>query len=149
MKRLSKKLFVIFLLSFFCLWPLSSSFSQEVDVGVDIILASQKSSYIDTRLTGIEGQLKSIFRFSSYELYTTRRLVIPMGREEQIALPESKIFLLSPLYFHGRMVVMQAKILSGRRLVVDTQFRVSQGGSFFVGGPQTQKGVIILKVTAY
>ena len=143
----SIKIFLI--TSFFLLTLPGWSHAQDINVGVDIILASQKAAYIDSRLTGIKGQLQGVFNFSSYELYDRKALVIAMGREKQIALLEDKVFLLMPVYFQGNMVVMKAKILSGRRLVVDTQFRVSQGGSFFVGGPKTGRGIIILKVTAH
>ena len=146
MKR-SIKIFLltgVFLLAFTCL-----SYAGDINVGVDVILASQGTDYVDSRLSDIESQLQSVFNFSSYELYDRKKLIIAMGTEKRIALLEGKVFLLMPVYFQGNMVVMKAKVLSGTKLIVDTQFRVSQGGSFFVGGPKTGRGIIILKVTAH
>ena len=149
MRKNNKKILLLLILASFLLIRCHLIFADEIKVGVDIIVASQRSVFIDSRIANIENHLRSIFRFSSYELYATRMLVIPMGHEEQIILPEGKIFILSPLYFHGQMIVLKAKVLSKRRLIVDTQFRVPSGGFFLVGGPKIRRGVIILKVTAY
>ena len=125
-----------------------SACAQDVSAKIDIILASETSSYIDSRLIDVRNQLQKIFRFSSYELYESKNVSLVMGQERAVSLPAGKTLLLKPLYYQENMVVIQAKITDGKRLVVDTQFRVSSGGSFFIGGPKTGSGVIILKVTA-
>ncbi|MCK5707649.1 MAG: hypothetical protein KAI43_08350 [Candidatus Aureabacteria bacterium] len=145
---MNKYILKIILLGFLIFVP-NILYAQEVPVGIDMILASENNSYIDSRLAGIRGQLDSIFRFSSYELFMHKELICRMGKIEKISLPAGKMFYLKPLFFQGNVIVMQAKILSGNRLVVDTQFRVSPGGSFFVGGPKTDKGVIILLIKVH
>ena len=140
---------ILSLLIFFVWLPCHDSFAQEINMDIDIILASQRSNYIDGRISHIQKQLQNIFNFSSYKLYGHRKLIIPMGQEKNIQLLEGKVFILKPLYYQGNWVIVQAKIIDVNRLIVDTQFRVSQGGTFFVGGPKTSKGVIILKVTAH
>ena len=111
---------VILLLLILFVWlPCRDSFAQEINMDIDIILASQRSNYIDGRISHIQKQLQNIFNFSSYELYSHRKLIIPMGQEKNIQLLEGKVFILKPLYYQGNWVVVQAKIIDVRRLIVD------------------------------
>jgi hypothetical protein len=138
MKRPVFYTFVVFCL--FAAWG-TGAFAGDISFGVEVALAGQEP--------GQGNNLKQAFNFSSYDTIEKNTYNVSMGREQSVPLIEGKTLVLTPLYYQGNTLVVNAKVLSGYNLVVDTQFRVSPGGSFMVGGIGSSRGTIIVKVTVY
>jgi len=122
--------------------------ADAVRLGVQVIYASNDGQQVDPGLAGVERQLRSSFRFSSYQRLDSHELVRSIGQQGTIHLPGGRTLLLAPQGISGGSVVLLVSIQEGDRPPSNSELKLANGGTILVGGIPHKAGVLILAITA-
>jgi len=117
-----------------------------VRLTVEVIQASRNGNAVDPSLGKLRAQLKSL-NYSSYQLLASHPLATTIGAKQVVALPGGKSLDLFPYGLSGETLELLVTITDGTRRLLDTTFRLSNGGTILVGGPAHGDGVLILAIT--
>jgi len=128
--------------------PLLAAAGEAVRLGVEVIYASNEGQRVDPSLAGVERQLRSSFRYSSYRRLDSHELVRSIGQQGTVPLPGGRTLLLAPQGVSGGSVILLASIQGGGRALLNTELKLANGGTILVGGPSHEAGVLILAITA-
>jgi hypothetical protein len=124
-----------------------------VQIVVYLIEASNGNPGVDPRIRGIVDQFEGAFRYSTYKLLSKIPMDLPVGSEEKLAVPDQRELSLSVQGFENRRVRLKVKIVekpkSDRpREVLNTEFRIVEGGTILIGGYSYRDGKLILAISA-
>jgi hypothetical protein len=122
--------------------------AEAVRLGVQVIYASNEGQRVDPGLANVERQLRSSFRFSSYQRLDSHELVRSIGQQGTVHLPGGRTLLLVPQGISGGSVVLLVSIQEGGRPPSNSELKLANGGTILVGGIPHQAGVLILAITA-
>lgn len=126
---------------------------EEVRVIIYLIRASDDAPGVDSEIKGLVRQFKGAFRYSSYRLVSKMPKSIPVGDEVKVPLPGSR-----QLHVHARgrednriklKVKIREKARRGRdRDMLNTEFRIVEGGTIIIGGYDYREGKLIVAISA-
>jgi hypothetical protein len=128
--------------------PTLAAGADAIRLGVEVIYASNEGQRVDPNLARVERQLRSSFRYSSYQRLGTHELVRSIGQQGAVPLPGGRTLLLAPQGVSGDSVVLLASIQGGGKVLLNTELKLANGGTILVGGPVHEAGVLILAITA-
>ncbi|MEO5656946.1 MAG: hypothetical protein ABIO65_10110 [Nitrospiria bacterium] len=117
-----------------------------VNLNVQVIHASNTGKAVDPALAKIRSQLSS-FKYTNYALLETRPFTTAIGAKHAMPLPGGKILDLYPYGVSGGSLELLVTITDGAKRVLDTTFRLSNGGTILVGGPTHADGVLIVAIS--
>ena len=122
--------------------------SGKVNVSVRTVLASQGAPFIDPELSGVVGELRSLFRYSSYRLLSKDRLSLNTRETGTVSLPGQRILRVTPTSLQGKRVELQLVILKKDQQIFETVVQLLNNGSIIVGGPKHQDGSLLFNISA-
>lgn len=136
---------------FFVIFPiflLNSQIKADSIIRIDVktILASNKGGDIDPRLRDLVRELKSVFRYSSYQLLSRDRANLRMNRSERISLPGGRMMSITFKGLSGRRATLQLEIYKGKSQIFQTIIQLRNQSSVTVGGPEYRGGYLLFNI---
>jgi hypothetical protein len=122
-------------------WPQSP-----VSLTVQVVHASNTGKRVDPALAKIRAQLGA-FTYSNYTLLDTRPFATALGAKHAMPLPGGKTLDLYPYGLSGGSLELLVTITDGAKRILDTTFRLANGGTILVGGPTHADGVLIIAIS--
>ena len=130
-----------------CANPLYALANQRCRVSVDTILASRQGAGVDPQLRPHVGELQSMFTYTSYRLLGSETLVLREGQTGTVSLPGSRKLKITPHRIGGSRADIALQMMKKKRTVFQSQIRLLNRGSLFVGGPKYKNGNLIFKIS--
>ena len=143
-----KWVFIFFILSLILSLFLASNVFAQVKVRLKIIQASNVGSNIDSSLKNMHNQLGSLFNFTSYRLLKDETLSLSPNRNVSIPVHKETDIEITLLGQRRETAELRVRIRRDQKDILNTQVRLSQGRTVFIGGPQHGEGVAILALSA-
>ncbi len=133
----------------FLAWPLSvtAGSGSTVSTDINVIHASTLSGGSDPGLEHIIHELNSVFKYTSYKLITSRRLMLNENQEGLVPLPDRKMLSVYPIHSDGPRIHYQITITKSGQTIFQTQVMLKNSSSLTIGGPQLDKGVLLINIT--
>ena len=136
---------------YFVIFPiflLNSQIKAEPIVRIDVktILASNEGRDIDPRLRGLVRELKSVFRYSSYQLLSQDRANLRMNRSERISLPGGRMMSITLKGLSGRRATLRLEIYKRKEQIFQTVIQLRNQSSVTVGGPEYRGGYLLFNI---
>jgi hypothetical protein len=128
--------------------PTKSPAANAVEVRIGAVLASNSGKEFDARLASLHHQFNALFPYSSYRLVKEERQQVPWGAKVGFDIPGGRYLLVIPKGCKNNRVSMKVMIIEGSRPIVDTALSLRNHGTFLVGGPHGNQGVLILSIGA-
>lgn len=119
-----------------------------VEVRVGAVLASSTGQSFDNRLASLRRQFDSLLPYSSYRLIREERRRVAWQREAKFRLPGRRYLLVIPRDYKNGRVGLNVMLVQGTRTVLNTAVALRNDGTFLVGGPAHQDGVLIISIAA-
>ena len=120
--------------------------APDIGIRVKTILASQDSAYVDPQLKNLVGELKSVFRYTSYRLLSENRLRLQITQTGTVALPGNRILRITPTGIRGKRAELNLVILKNNRQIFQTSIQLLNRKSITIGGPRHKKGILLLNI---
>lgn len=132
----------------FSILLLSYQTMADSTVGIDVktILASNEGGDIDPRLRDLVRELKSVFRYSSYQLLSRDSLNLRLDRSERISLPGRRMMSITLKGISGRRATLQLEIYKGNSQIFQTVIQLRNESSVTVGGPEYRGGYLLFNI---
>ncbi|MBI4519115.1 MAG: hypothetical protein HY699_25270 [Deltaproteobacteria bacterium] len=121
---------------------------ETIEVRIGAVLASNSGQEMDPRLVAMHRQLRSLFPYSSYHLVKEKRQRVATGGKVGFEIPGGRYLLVIPKVLKNERVSMRVMLIEGTRSVVDTALTLRNHGTFLVGGPRHEQGVLIISIGA-
>ena len=136
---------------YFVIFPvflLNSQIKADSIVRIDVktILASNDGRDIDPRLKGLVRELKSVFRYSSYQLLSQDRANLRMNRSERISLPGGRMMSITLKGLSGRRATLRLEIYKRKEQIFQTVIQLRNQSSVTVGGPEYRGGYLLFNI---
>ena len=125
--------------------------SAGVEVRIGAVVASNTAHaepVFDQRLASLRRQFDSLFPYTSYRLIKEERKTVAWGRQAGFDLPGGRYLLVIPREYRDGRVSMKLILVEGSRPLIDTVLGLRDQGTFLVGGPRHQDGVLIIAIGA-
>lgn len=119
-----------------------------VEVRVGSVVASSTGQNFDHRLASLRRQFDSLLPYSSYRLIREERRRVGWQREAKFTLPGRRYLLVIPREYKDGRVALNVMLVQGARTLVNTAVALRNNGTFLVGGPPHQEGVLIIAIAA-
>ena len=119
-----------------------------VEVRIGAVVASNAEPAFDQRLASLRHQFDSLFPYTSYRLIKEERRTVAWGRQAGFDLPGGRYLLVIPREYKDGRVSMKLILVEGSRPLIDTVLSLRDQGTFLVGGPRHQDGVLIIAIAA-
>ena len=120
---------------------------QSVQVSIGTILASNQSDEFDTKLKGLETQLK-VMKYRSYRLLKNENQTVPWQGEKVFEIPGGRSLAVTPQEFKDNRISVKVRLTQGQKPVIDTTVRIPNKGNFILGGPPHEGGALVLSISA-
>ncbi len=120
--------------------------AQQASVSATLIFASSQDESIDPALKAYEGNLKRLFKYSSYKLQGKSSTNVSIPGKSTISLGSGHKVELSAEPSEGRKIRLSVKWSDSRRMLFNTTINQDRGKPIILGGPSapSQNGNLIL-----
>jgi hypothetical protein len=119
-----------------------------VELRIGAVLASSIGQNFDSRLTSLRRQFDSLLPYSSYRLILEERRRVGWQREAEFRLPGRRYLLVIPREYKDGRVALNVMLMQGARTLLNTAVALRTNGTFLVGGPHHEDGVLIIAIGA-
>jgi len=120
--------------------------APRVKLTVQIVLASQGTSFVDPSLSVLAQKLQSVFRYSSYRLLGRKRLTLNIGETAAISIPGKRVLNVTPERIVGNRIELRIRVFKKRRQTIHTVIHLLFKGNIVVGGPEYKGGVLLFNI---
>ncbi len=124
-----------------------TSAQGKIPIKVEVIYASNTGGGTDPKLSRLQGQLNSLFNYSTYKLMDVRRLSLKIDEEGVVPLPGNRSLEIMPKQSGGGVVQISVAIKEAGGYILTTDFRVVNRGTILIGGPKDREDVLIIAIT--
>jgi len=147
MRRSLVLLFSLLLVSFAGWCGAAEKTPQSVQVTIRSILAANKSDEFDTKLKGMEQQLKSL-KYRSYRSLKDESKTVPWQGTQSFEIPGGRTLTVSPQEFQDNRIALKVRLTEHDKPIVDTTVKIANKGNFILGGPPHEGGALVLSISA-
>lgn len=126
----------------------NDSKTPAVEIRIGAVLASSSGTNFDNRLASLRRQFDSLLPYSSYRLITEERRRVAWQHEAEFRLPGRRYLLVMPREYKDGRVALNVMLVQGARTLVNTAVALRNNGTFLVGGPHHEDGVLIIAIAA-
>jgi hypothetical protein len=145
----SSKTLIFLLVIFFILFSTSFVLSDAlIQLDVKTILASNEPGNIDPRLQNLINELKTVFRYSSYQLVGQNKLSLESNKKGSVSLPENRVMTIIPKGVSGNRVTLELEILKGNSQIFQSVIKLKNRSSITIGGPEYKGGNLLFNIFA-
>jgi hypothetical protein len=120
--------------------------SPPCELRVGAVVASNSGRLFDDRLASLKSQFDRLFPYSSYRLVKEEKRAVQWGARAGFDLPGGRFLLVIPREYKDGRVSLQLVLIDGTRALVDTALALRNQGTFLVGGPRHEEGVLIIAI---
>ena len=117
---------------------------NQIKANVTVLVASNHGNDFNLINDAYRDELIQLFSYTSYNQVNAVRRDLVRGVPQRIDLPESYELLLTLQGRENGRFQVQAVIRKGGVQYVDTILSILEPGVVFVGGPQVEKGALII-----
>jgi hypothetical protein len=121
--------------------------TRPVEVTVDSVLAADTHQGCDKQLSTLRDRLRRLFHFTTYRLVGHDRGSAGIGKTLTFTLPGGRILHIEPQGVDGDMVQLEVMLFQGEEPMMTTELKITNGGTFMVGGPRYEHGILIISIT--
>ncbi len=127
-------------------FAVSKSAAQQTSVNATLIFASSNGQSIDPALRAFEGNLKRLFKYSSYKLQGRSSANLSVPGKSTISLGSGHKVELNAQPSDGKKIRLSVKWSDSRRMLFNTTINQDRGKPLILGGPSapSQNGNLIL-----
>lgn len=120
--------------------------AQQTRVDATLIFASSQGESIDPALQAYEGNLKRLFKYSSYKLQGRSSANLGIPGKSTISLGSGHKVELNAQPSDGKKIRLSVKWSDSRRMLFNTTINQDRGKPLILGGPSapSQNGNLIL-----
>jgi len=118
------------------------------EIRIGAVVASNSGRLFDPRLASLKPQFDSLFPYSSYRLLMNDKRKVQWGSRVGFDLPGGRYLLVIPREYKEGRVSLKILLIDGSRALVDTVLALRDQGTFLVGGPRHNEGVLIIAIGA-
>lgn len=145
--RLPVLLFSLFALIVAAARGVAQKQPEIVQVKIGTILAGNQKDEFDSRLKGLEKQLR-VLKYRSYRLLKDESQNVPWQGSKVFEIPGGRSLTVAPQEFHDNRIGLKLRLTEGQKPLLDTTVRISNRGNFILGGPPHEGGVLVLSISA-
>jgi hypothetical protein len=117
-----------------------------VDVKIDSVLAADTNQGCDKELSTLRDRLRRLFHFTTYRLVSHDEGSAGFGKSLTFSLPGGRILHIEPRGMDGDMIQMEVMLFRGEEPMMITDLKITNGGTFMVGGPRYEHGTLIISI---
>jgi hypothetical protein len=121
------------------LLPAAGAEAQPVAVRVTTVRASDEGT-CDPKLEGMRLRLRKLAGYRGYQLLGDVRRRMAWRETEEFDLGGGRSMVLQPKGMKDQRIMMQVRLLEGRRRLVDTNIRLVNGGTMVFGLGRDARG---------
>jgi hypothetical protein len=122
--------------------------STGVELRIGAVFASNTEQSFDQRLATMRRQFDTLFPYTSYRLIKEELRTVAWGRQAGFDLPGGRYLLVIPREYKDGRVSMKLMLVEGSKPLFDTVVGLRNQGTFLIGGPRHQDGVLIIAIGA-
>ena len=127
----------------------SLTFSQTgININIKTILASQKKTAKDPRISNFTQQFQPVFKYSSYELFKQEDILLDDNSENMVTLPGDMIMKIVSKGITGNRISLELEIFRKERQIFKTLIQLRNDSSVTIGGPEYKKGSLLFNIYA-
>lgn len=126
--------------------PVFAQAGQNISIDVKTILASGNKTSIDPRLKSLVRELQSVFRYSSYEFLSQKKLNLSSNKKGVVSLPEARVMNIISKGIEGDRVILEIEILKNNSKIFQTVIKLRNNSSITIGGPQYKGGNLLFNI---
>lgn len=126
--------------------PVFAQAGQNISIDVKTILASGNKTSIDPRLKSLVRELQSVFRYSSYEFLSQKKLNLSSNKKGVASLPEARVMNIISKGIEGDRVILEIEILKNNSKIFQTVIKLRNNSSITIGGPQYKGGNLLFNI---
>jgi hypothetical protein len=112
---------------------------QNLDIQVTTVRAAD-SGPCDPQLEALRPRLRRLAGYRAYQLLGDQQRRVAWRNTEAFDLGDGRTLLLLPKRMEDQRVMMQVRLLDGRRRLVDTNVRLANGGTMVFGVGRDARG---------
>ena len=101
----------------------------------------------DPDLKNIIHELKSVFKYTSYQLLKDQRFNLNFNQEGRVNLPGNRTLLILPSDTDGKRIRYQINIQKNNHSIFQTQVMLKNNNSITIGGPELDNGVLLINIS--
>jgi hypothetical protein len=118
-----------------------------------VIEASNEGKGVDPQIQHLVKEFRGALRYSSYELVSKIPRRLEPGEKEEVKLPGHREMQLRMQGYEGNRISLKVEIKEkadkGRhREVLNTEFRIIEGGTIMIGGYEYHGGKLLIAISA-
>jgi len=117
-----------------------------VEVKIDSVLAADTNQGCDKQLSTLRDRLRRLFHFTTYRLMSHDEGSAGFGKTLTFSLPGGRILHIEPQGMDGDMIQMEVMLFQGEEPLMTTVLKITNGGTFMVGGPRYEHGTLIISI---
>ena len=121
---------------------------QSVQVTIGTILVSNQNDEFDSKLKGMEKQLR-VLKYRSYRLLRNETQNVPWQGNRVFEIPGGRSMTVAPQEFQNNRIALKVRLTEREKPLLDTTVTVPNKGNFlYVGGPPHEGGNLVLSISA-
>ena len=113
--------------------------AQNLDIQVTTVRAAERGP-CDPQLEALRPRLRRLAGYRAYQLVGEQQRRVAWRSTEAFDLGDGRTLLLLPKGMEDHRVMMQVRLLDGRRRLVDTNVRLANGGTMVFGVGRDARG---------
>ncbi len=117
-----------------------------VEVKVDSVLAADTHQGCDKQLSTLRNRLRRLFHYTTYRLVSHEEGHASLGKTLTFTLPGGRILHIEPQGIDGDMIQLEVMLFQGEEPMMTTVLKITNGGTFMVGGPRYEHGTLIISI---
>jgi len=135
-------------MAFIFLFLSPGSAKSQVLTDIKVIHASTGGAeQFDPGLKSIIRELKSVFKYTSYQLLKDQRFNLNFNQEGRVDLPGNRTLLILPSHTDGKRIRYQINIQKNNHPIFQTQVMLKNNSSITIGGPDIDNGVLLINIS--
>lgn len=107
---------------------------------------------VDPQIKSLVDQFEGTLRYSTYKLVSKTPERMSPGDKEKLAIPGHREMHLNMLGYEGNYIRLKVRVIEKnndeRRELLDTEFRLVEGGTVLIGGYGYRDGKLIVAISA-
>ncbi len=116
-------------------------YAGDIESEVTVVYASKTGKWVDPKLENLHERLAGLFDFTLYRLEANHKKASTYKQPVDMTLPGGRALKLTPLEKDSEQRIKVQLSIPG---LIETDFRLKDGGTIILGGPRHEKGVLIL-----
>jgi hypothetical protein len=113
-----------------------------------VIQASNVGSSIDPALRDVHGKLGSLFSFTSYRLLRDQDLTLSIAQSATVQVHPEVFIEITCLGYQRGTAELKVRVNRNKSDILNTQVKLSSGGTVLIGGTRHREGVVIYALSA-